>query len=169
MLLPQAIANALGLPESTPIDTAVCAINTLKTEHLTALNSQQKPDLEKFVPTETYRVALNRAENAEVKLAEYDKAQHESLVIDAISAGKVAPADKDMYVSLCSTEQGRAQFSAFVSKSAPVVATNATKKPAFTASDTLKPHEVATCSKLGISQEQFKTEKNKLALNVGAM
>ncbi|MFM9587335.1 phage protease, partial [Streptomyces caniscabiei] len=71
-----------------------------------------------------YEVALNRATTAEAELAEINQQKVEALVQSAIDDGKVAPADKDMYVGLCSSEKGREQFAKFI-EGAPQIATNA--------------------------------------------
>ncbi|WP_220427604.1 phage protease, partial [Klebsiella pneumoniae] len=104
--LPVQIATALGLAETASVDDAVSAIQTIKNSEQTALNRAQNPDLSKFIPQETYQLALNRAQTAEERLKTLDEKTATALVDDAVTAGKVAPANRDMYLALCRTEDG---------------------------------------------------------------
>ena len=65
-----------------------------------ALNRAENPDLTKFIPVETHQLALNRAESAESKLNDIAIKESEALVDSAIEAGKVAPANREMYLAL---------------------------------------------------------------------
>lgn len=89
----KSILEALGLTEAHTAEAVVSAINSLKT-----------PPLTKFVPRADHDLALNRAQAAETKLAEFEKAQNaakaEALVDGAIAAGKIAPASRDHYLKL---------------------------------------------------------------------
>lgn len=166
MKLPQIIAAALGLAETATEEQAVTAINSLKSEKEVALNRAAQPDLTLYVPKDTHQIALNRAESAEAKLAEIHEQEIDALVQSAIDEGKVAPANKDMYVGLCRMEDGVEKFKAFVG-SAPVIATNSQKKAPKTNGDAeLEEHELAMCRKMGVSKEEFLAAKNQL--NVGA-
>ncbi|BCV65108.1 Mu phage protease GpI [Shewanella carassii] len=166
MKLPQLIAAALGLAETATEEQAVTAINSLKSEKEVALNRAAQPDLTLYVPKDTHQIALNRAESAEAKLAEIHEQEIDALVQSAIDEGKVAPANKDMYVGLCRMEDGVEKFKAFVG-SAPVIATNSQKKAPKTNGDAeLEEHELAMCRKMGVSKEEFLAAKNQL--NVGA-
>ncbi|WP_447077681.1 phage protease [Shewanella algae] len=166
MKLSQLIAAALGLAETATEQDAVTAINSLKSEKDIALNRAAQPDLTLYVPKDTHQIALNRAESAEAKLAEIQEQEIDALVQSAIDAGKVAPANKDMYLGLCRTEGGVEQFKAFVG-TAPVIATNAkTKAPKTTDQPELEEHELAMCRKMGVSKEDFLAAKKQM--NVGA-
>ncbi|MPW30467.1 peptidase [Agarivorans sp. B2Z047] len=154
--LSKAIAQALGLTESATDDEAVTAIGTLKTnaDPKLALNSAvAKGD---FVPKATHQLALNRATTAEARLAEIDKADQESIVDEAIEAGKIAPANRDMYLAICSTQTGRAQFAAYVASAAPIVDSETKSKGKPPQGDgKLEPHELAMCRKMHIKPEEF--------------
>ena len=163
MKLHQLIAAALGLADTASVDDAVVAINSLKSDRDVALNSAQHPSLDKFVPKETYDLALNRATTAEGALAEIEGEKIEALVDSAIEAGKVAPKDKDMYVGLCSTQAGRKQFESFVESAPEIVAREGIKTPEGIATNSkLEEHEIALCRKMGISQEEYLAEKAKM-------
>ncbi|NOI14828.1 phage protease [Vibrio hepatarius] len=156
MKLPKLILDALSLGEDATEQDALTAINTLKSEKEVALNRVNTPDLNKFVPKDTYEVALNRATKAESELAEINEQKVEAIVDAAIEAGKVAPADKEMYVGLCSSEKGREQFEKFV-EGAPQIAQNSEiKKPKQPQGGELTQDQLALCHAMNITPEQWK-------------
>lgn len=161
MPISKELAAALGLTETATDADAVAAVNALNTTHQTALNRAQQPDLNKYVPKETYDLALNRATDAEAKLADIHEKDVAALVDDAIDSGKVAPANREMYLGLCRSEQGRAQFAEFM-KTAPTIVTNVpTQTPKTPANPpTLDPEELAICRKMGVSKDDYLAIKN---------
>ncbi|HAS62561.1 MAG TPA: peptidase [Vibrio sp.] len=156
MNLSKAIVAALGLTETATEADAVTAIDQLKTDHQLALNRANQPDLENFVPTETYQLALNRAKTAEDKLAEQHEQEITALVDGAVAEGKVAPANKDMYLATCRAEGGIAQFKSFL-ESAPTIAnsTSKHKKSPEQGDKKLSEEQLAVCRKLGVTEEEF--------------
>lgn len=155
MPLPAQIVTVLGLAETASADDAVTAITQLKNNEQVALNRAASPDLTKFVPTETYQLALNRAETAENTLKAQAEKDAETLVDAAIEAGKIAPANRDMYLATCRSEDGHQQFVSFV-KTAPVLVNN--DKPTGGKdgkSTTLTETELAMCRSMGITQDEF--------------
>lgn len=167
MKLPKLLTDLLGLAEDASAEQAVVAINAIKQAETIALNRSNTPDLNKFIPIETHQVALNRATTAETALKTIADKEIDALVQTAIDAGKVAPANKDMFVGMCRTEGGIEQFKNFVG-SAPAIATNAQKKLPVDANgaDVLEEHEIAMCRKMGVSKEEFLAAKQQM--NVGA-
>lgn len=167
MKLSQPIRAALNLGEDATEQDAVTAINTLQSEKDVALNRSNQPDLNKYVPKETYDIALNRATDAESKLAEIAEQEIDDLVQGAIDEGKIAPANKEMYVGTCRTEEGLKQFKAFI-ETAPQIATNAQVKTPKQqdGKPKLEEHELALCRKMGVTEEEFLTAKEQM--NVGA-
>jgi len=163
MPLPVELTQALGLPADAAADAALTAINTLKSDRQLALNrAEAGPDLTKFTPKETYELALNRATTAEAKLQEYQDKEVGALVDDAIAAGKVAPANREMFLGMCRTEAGRTQFAEFV-KGAPVIASkDATKKvPAGKQdADGLTQDELAMCRQMGVKPETWAANRH---------
>ncbi|HBC0987575.1 TPA: peptidase [Escherichia coli] len=162
MTLPLQIATALGLAAAASVDDAVTAITQIKSNEQIALNRAASPDPTKFIPAETHQLALNRAETAEGKLKALDDAAAVAMVDAAVTAGKVAPANRDMYLALCRTEAGRTQFAAFAD-TAPVLVNN--DKPAgknATVDDvTLTEEDVAMCRRMGISKDEFISARKK--------
>ena len=167
MPLPKALADALALAETATEQDAVAAIGALKSAEQVALNRAAQPDLAKFVPKDTYDIALNRATAAEASLKEIEDKETEALVDAAIADGKVAPANKEMYVALCRTEGGREQFKSFANTAPKIVDGKKTTTPKESASEgALEEYEIAMCRKLQISEEDYL--KTKVALNKGA-
>lgn len=167
MKLPQLIVAALGIAAEATEEQAVVAINALKQEKDIALNRANQPDLNKFVPIETHTVALNRASTAETALKAIADKEIEDLVQAAITEGKVAPANKDMFIGMCRADGGIEQFKKFVG-SAPAIATNSKTKQPVDDKDkpVLEEHEIAMCRKMRVTQEEYIAAKQQL--NQGA-
>lgn len=151
--LPLILTQLLGLAEDATAEQAVTAINAMQAQNQIALNAQQDPT--KFVPAATHQLALNRTQELETKLAEIEQSKVDALVDAAIAEGKVAPADKAMYVGLCSTEAGRQQFTAWCSR-APVIAdADKLKNKAPAAVDGLTENQLAMCRKMKLTPDQY--------------
>ena len=161
MTVPVQIVTVLGLAAAASVDDAVKAIQQIKDRETVALNRAENPDLSKFIPVETHQLALNRAESAEGKLKVLDDKAAVALVDAAIADGKVAPANREMYLATCRSEAGREQFASFV-KTAPVlVSADPTKGKDDKGNVTLNEAEIAMCRSMGVTQEEFLAARNK--------
>ncbi|SHG64971.1 Mu-like prophage I protein [Pantoea sesami] len=163
MTVPVQIVTVLGLAPTASADDAVKAIQQLKNSELVALNRAENPDLTKFIPVETHQLTLNRAESAEAQLSAIAIKEAEQLVDSAIEAGKVAPANREMYLATCRSEDGRKQFAEFV-KGAPVIVSkdpSGRKDPGSNTDVTLSDEDLAMCRQLGISQEEFMSTRKQ--------
>ncbi|BEL71424.1 TPA: phage protease [Serratia marcescens] len=162
MTMPAEIAAALGLGADATVESGVTAIQGLKNAEQVALNRAQTPDLTAFVPKDTYQLALNRAETAEGKLNDQAVKDAEALVDAAIASGKVAPANREMYLATCRSEEGRQQFGEFA-KAAPVIVNADPTKKVLGKKDKqeLTETEVAMCRSMGLTEEQFLAAKPK--------
>lgn len=161
MTVPLQIATALGLAAAASVDDAVAAIQTIKSSEKVALNRAEHPDLTKFIPVETHQLALNRAETAEGRLKALDEQAAKDLVEGAITGGKVAPANREMYLALCRSEEGRKQFSDYM-KTAPVlVNSDPTRPKEVETQGELTPTELAMCRSMGLTQEEYLAAKPK--------
>jgi len=152
------VAKTLGLPEDASADAVLAATQK-------AINTAQTPPLDKFVPRADYAGMEQRALNAEQKLAQQAQAQIDkainSVVDDAIAAGKIAPSSKDYHLAACRVEGGLGRFTAFVA-SAPVLtqtAINSQVPPAQGSQTQLTPEEKAICSQMGLSEDAFLKSK----------
>ncbi|MBN2740044.1 MAG: hypothetical protein JXR35_03985 [Rhodobacteraceae bacterium] len=157
------ILEALGLKPTADTAAAVLAINAMKDEHQTALNSVKAgPDPEKFIPIADHQLALNRI--AEFEEGEKTRAETEigEAVDAAIAAGKIAPSSKDFHLAACRAEGGLERFQAFIG-AAPVIAGKSdldTKKPGAVLT-ALNAEEKAAALALGISEEDYATAKQE--------
>ena len=160
------ILAALGLKADASEDDAVTAISTLKSDHQLALNRAQAPDPAKFIPVETHKLALNRAETAEQQLADNAKealeADATALVDEAIEGGKIAPANRDHYLALCRQDGGMAQVKELLAVAPKVMEEQKPKDERPRHSDSkLTDVELATCRQLGISEDEYLSVRNE--------
>lgn len=123
-----AICAALGLDPGADIPAIVAAINALKSEGEdapAAAANRQQPDLQKFIPRPDYDAALNRAANAEQKLADIATAQLnqqiETALNTALQAGQICPATVEFYRAGCKQEGGLTAFNQFLKTAPPVL------------------------------------------------
>lgn len=118
------LLKKLGLAEDASEQEALNALAKLQGDLVTATNRAETPSLDKFVPRGDYDAALNRAANAEQKLADTQKAEFTKAVnaeVDAaVAAGKITPATADFYKATCADQTGLDRFREFV-KSAPEI------------------------------------------------
>lgn len=156
MPLPVELTQALGLGADAEIATALTAINTLKADHQLALNrANAGPDLTKFVPKETHELALSRATAAEAKVKESAEAKLTALVDDAISAGKIAPANKEMFLGMCRSEGGVDKFNAFVASATVIADASKVKGKDPQQVGELSKDQLALCRAMGVTPESW--------------
>lgn len=154
-----ALLAALGLASTATFDEALNQITKMKGDLTVALNAAGSPPLDKFVPKADYDLALNRAGDAEGKLAALAKENLATAIntaIDAaLTAGKITPGTKEYHVAQCRQEGGLERFKAFVG-AAPVVAdaSNLDSKKIETGT-ALNAEDKAACVALGISEADF--------------
>ena len=159
MKLNPLIAAALSLsPETATITEAVAAIELLKTDKQLALNRTQSPDLTLFVPTATYQLALNRAERAEEQIKTQQDTETETLVNDAITAAKIAPANKEAFLAMCRSD--RAGFENFIAGAQQIVSEQSQHSKKQEEQIKLNEHELAMCRKLNITQKDYLAAKH---------
>lgn len=106
--------------------TATAGQRLSLSEYLTAVNTKaETPPLDRFVPRADYDAALARASNAEQQLAtlatERRAATIQTLLDRALTERKIAPATVDYYRAMCQTEDGIAQFEAFLAKAPALI------------------------------------------------
>lgn len=163
-LLAAAIVGGLGLSEDAADDAVAKAINALKADKDTAvaLNAQQAPNLDRFVPRGDYDAMQARAVNAEQAIASRDAAAHKAAVDAAIesalSAGKITPATADYHRAACADASGLERFTAFVA-AAPAIAAPSDldgKKPTG-AQTALNAEQQEACRLLGMSEADYRT------------
>jgi phage I-like protein len=103
------LLKKLGLAETASENDAIAAVEALQTAQ-----NAGRVDLNLYVPRADFQLALNRANEAETKLADQAKsarsAEVTALIDGAVKAGKIAPASKEFYVATCASEEGLAAF-----------------------------------------------------------
>lgn len=118
------LMQKLGLSEDASEDDALEAVDGLLNKLQSAQNSEAQPSLDKFVPRGDYDAAVTRATNAEQKLAEKERSEHEqaieAAVNQALEAGQITPATAEYHKAQCRTEGGLERFKEFI-KTAPAV------------------------------------------------
>lgn len=150
------ILTKLGLAETATAADAIVAIDKL----LTAANSA-KPSLDEFVPRADHALALNRAQEAEGKLAAYEKKAHEDKVTAAIDgalkAGKIAPASKDYHLAMCASAEGLAAFEKFVAEAPSHFTPVLDKKDVGAGGEktALNAEQKAAAEAMGLDEKQF--------------
>ncbi|NRB43048.1 MAG: hypothetical protein HRU20_32040 [Pseudomonadales bacterium] len=162
MALAAALALALGLnAETATDDDAVTAINSIKTEKNTlALNAEQFK-AGKVVPIETHNLALNRAEEAEGKILSMNqeglKNKSEALINQAVEDKKIAPANRDHFLGLCSDDAGYTQVEALLGKAPKIIAddTNLDGKKAVPENVALNTEQETMANAFGNSAEDL--------------
>jgi phage I-like protein len=144
-----AVAMAAGLAANAAADQVATAVATQRA-------AADKPDPAKYVPIETHTVVATQLRDLQ---AAVNKSAAEAEVSAAITAGKLAPAQKDWATAYASSDL--AGFKAFIEK-APVVVTPGsvvTGKPGDS-DGPLSAEDKAVCAAMGISEADFlKTKK----------
>ena len=107
-----------------PVDSAGNRV-TLSILMDKAMNQSTQPDLDKFIPRPDYDAALNRAANAEQKLADIATAQLnqqiETALNTALKAGQICPATVEFYRAGCQKDGGLVAFNQFLKTAPPVL------------------------------------------------
>jgi phage I-like protein len=152
----------LGLPETTTEEVALNHVTTLKSDLATALNQAQSPDLTLFIPRQQFDAAVTKANNAERALKEMKSAELEKAInseIDgALKAGKIVPATREFYSSMCRQEGGLDKFREFL-KAAPVIGADtdldSQNTDATGAGKALNSAQKEVCQRMGITEEEY--------------
>lgn len=123
-IMDKELCAALGLPETATKEEVLAAVVTNKGtgKKQAELNSV---DLTAYCPRADLNAAESRATVAEQKLTELNaeslKVKATASVDAAIASRKIAPASKDEYLNLCSTEAGLASFESIMSKTPELI------------------------------------------------
>lgn len=169
-IMDKELCAALGLPETATVNEALAVIATQKAagEKQTALNAAGgSVDLTAYAPRADLNAMQTRAVDAEKKLVELNtaslKARAETAVTAAIADRKIAPASKDEYLNLCSTEDGLTHFGNIMGKTPELVSGASTvpdKTPDGAGTTTcLNSDEKALASSMGITEDEFLANK----------
>jgi phage I-like protein len=159
-----ALCAALGLAATATEAEVLTAINSARS------SAASTPDMALYVPKAQHDavvVELNTVKTAQgiAAKAVFDASVNSTLDA-AVAAGKVVPAAREQYKAMCSDQGGLDNFKALVDK-LPVIASAdagaAAAKVGDKATGVLGAEEIAVCSAMGLTSEQYLAQKKKEA------
>lgn len=153
------ICAALGLAETASENDVLAAINALKVH----ANSAQAIDFAAYAPRADLTMMEQRAVAAEKQLAELNAARFKETVTAAVEKAikerKIAPASRDEYIALCSTDAELERFNRIMAQSPEIISSGesaAAGTPPASASDVeLNAEDEQMCKALGYSKEEW--------------
>ncbi|MEL6503478.1 MAG: phage protease [Pseudomonadota bacterium] len=151
----KALCTKLELAPEASDQAVLDAVEKLQADTTTALARAETPSPDKFIPVATHNQVKGELETATARLKEIDDGAVEAKVDAAIAAKKIAPADRDFYLSTCRNDPEG--FDKYV-KGAPELALAKDsgldeKKP--DAGKNLSDEDKAMCAALGVSEEAY--------------
>jgi len=159
------ILAALGLPETATEEEALAAISALRASLNAARGKNGQVDLSAYAPRADVAAMESRALAAEKQLAElnaaYLRKETEAVVDQAVKDRKIAPASRDLYVSLCSTRESLEGVKKALAAS-PAVFADDSQVPAGSpppARTSLNAEEISMAKAMGYSEEEWKRLK----------
>ena len=160
--IPAELTTVLGIDPASGPAQAVVAVKALD-DQVKSLNSTKTAgamlDLTAFVPRADYDLALNRASKAEAKLQEQADAsrdkQIEVAVNNAVAAGKIAPASKAYYTSMCRKDGGLEEFEKFAAAAPQLIQDPELPDAPAAKNGTLSDEQRAMCRNLGLDEAEF--------------
>lgn len=153
------ICAALGLAETATENDVLAAITALKTQ----ANSAQTVDLAAYAPRADLAQMEARAVQAEKALAEINAAQLKekatAAVEKAVADRKIAPASKDEYIAMCSSEAELERFNLIMAKSPEIIPAGASgaagTPPAAETQTELNAEDETFCKAMGYTREEW--------------
>jgi phage I-like protein len=143
------VTAALGLPADTPDNTVLAQLTAASGEVARLKASQFDPA--KHIPLEEHTKTV--AELAALKAAQ-DQTEHANLMQDALSDGRILPANETYWKA-----QPVVALREYLKTAQPLAVLSGTqtagKAPDQTGKATLTPEEMAVCTQLGLTQEAF--------------
>ncbi|MGE4296944.1 MAG: phage protease [Desulfovibrionaceae bacterium] len=122
--VPKALCTALGVAETATLEQALAKAKELATPGAPAA-ADVAVDLNKFVPRADLELAQNRAVTAEMALKKIQDEGREAEIVAAVdkaqSEGKIAPASREFYLSMCRKEGGLEDFEKFAASAPKVI------------------------------------------------
>ncbi|MBG0809859.1 hypothetical protein IY145_10760 [Methylosinus sp. H3A] len=156
-MMDKELLKKLGLAETASLTDVLAALDRLQT----SLNAAQTatPSLAVYVPRADYDAVLSRATTAETALnARVDgerKTKAGALVDQGVKDGKIAPATKDFYLSLCATETGLVDFEKFLGVQPSVFTPSNIGKTEPSGGVALNADQKATARIMGLDEKAF--------------
>ena len=160
------ILAALGFKADAKPEDVLAAIGNQKLELTRATNAAANPPVDKFVPKADHDVVVQRAINAEKKLSERDKADHDKAVDaeikGALQAGQITPATEPHFRATCASAEGLESFRQFRIKAPKLLPEQIVPaKPApGTETSELTEAQRAICARTGVSEKDYLAQLN---------
>lgn len=157
----KALCAKLGLdPDKVSDDAILAAIGELQSDVKTLRASAESPSLDKFVPRADYDKVAGERDEAKQALAsrhaEDSKAKAEALVSKGIEDGKIAPASKEFYLTMCAKEGGLKEVETFLASAPKVMPSKPdVKDPPDTNKANLTAEQRKVAKQLGMSAEDY--------------
>jgi phage I-like protein len=159
----KALCAALGIAESADLNTALAAIEKLKTAQNSA--KPANVDLQVYAPRTELNAALEKAVAAEKRLAELNaeafKKEAEAAVDEAVKAGKFPPASRETCLALCADRAGLEKFKELAAKGFAVIGGKAQvpETPPPDAGAALNSEDAAMAKAMGYSAPEYQKIK----------
>jgi len=167
----KAICQAMGLSETASDDEVLAAVKNAQTIALNTAKQTPPPetlkvDLAVYAPRADLNAMETRALSAEKQLANLNaerlKKETEAVVDEAIKNRKIAPASRDEYLALCSTEEDVEKLKKVFEKSPEVISAETQApdgSPAATETVALNAEDAGLAKAMGYSAEEFQKIK----------
>lgn len=153
------IAKALGLSDDATEAQILTAIRDKEGELESAKASSSTPSTKDFMPRADYDRVLARAEEAEGKLSEAEKAARkeevETLITSAVTAGKIAPASKDHYIALAMASDDGFEEVKKLAATLPKITETSKLDDKEASAHGLSDEDREMCATLGVSEEDY--------------
>ncbi len=151
------ILKALGLAETATPEDVVRSIQQLKVAGASAA-----PDLTRYVPRADHDAVVAQLADARGKLAAVEaerlQAEHDALIKEALSAGKITPATETEWREFLASDGGVERFKKIMAKT-PEIAGKVQIRRTESRTEGLTPAELAACRKTGMTPEDFAAAK----------
>lgn len=165
------LSDALGISENASMTEAVNAVNALKAKQYqtTELNSEREKTQKALSELNVEKEKREKAESALNALnAEMSKIKKETLeknatqaVESAINAGKIAPATREVYLSMCCEDGGIEKFNKIMENTPKSKAFEEVVFPKTYNKTSLNAEEAKTAKSLGYTEEEYAAIKEK--------
>ena len=164
------LCATLGISETATEAEALAAIkalNAAKAEKPQPQTDTSKVDLAAYAPRADLNAMEARALAAEKQVADLNSArlkkEAEAAVDEAIRNRKFAPASRDVYMALCSTQEGFEKFKNICAATPPIIGTETQAPegapPAAGNDPALNAEEQSVAKAMGYTEEEFKKLK----------
>lgn len=153
------VLSLLGLPESASQEEFVRAFKELHSKQSAA----GSVDLSRYVPRADYDALAEQLAATKRQLTDIEasrvQAEHDQLIKEALSAGKITPATEAEYREFLATDGGVERFKKLMAKTPEIAGKVVYREDNAQGVVSLTPAELAACRKTGMKPEEFAAAK----------